>query len=44
MAEPKKKKIVDADSGKEVKAGSRKKKPHLLETLPDSVLEQLRCG
>ena len=26
MAEPKKKKIVDADSGKEVKAGSRKKK------------------
>lgn len=44
MAEPKKKKIVSADTGEEVKAGSRKKKGNMKEAAPVGNATGLRIG
>ena len=44
MAEPKKKKIVSADTGKEVAAGSRKKKGNMKEAAPVGNATGLRIG
>lgn len=44
MAEPKKKKIISADTGEEVKAGSRKKKGNMKEAAPVGNATGLRIG
>ena len=44
MAEPKKKKIVSADTGKEVAAGSRKKKGNMKEAAPVGNATGVRIG